>query len=287
MATLTFPLNDGTSIPALAFGTGTALYNKDARDAVTTAITSGFVHLDGAQMYGNEDSLGDAIVASGKPRESLYITTKLTELKNGATVKSALQESLRKLKVDYVNLFLIHMPTHHEGRLKEVWKQMEEVKKEGLAKSIGVSNFRIKDFEEFLPEATIKPAVNQIEFHPYLLKASEQLLEYTTKLGIRTESYGGLTPIVRARGGPLDPVLAKIRERLEKTAGKPVSEGQVLSKWLLQKEIVVVTTSSKPERVKEYLDVPNLPDLSPEEVAEIESTGKKQHTRAFCQFLDK
>ncbi|TFK54798.1 Aldo/keto reductase [Heliocybe sulcata] len=286
MSTLTFPLNDGTNVPALAFGTGTALYNKDAQNAVVTAIKTGFVHLDGAQMYGNEDSLGDAIVASGKPRESLYITTKLNKLSKGQTVKSTLVESLRKLKVDYVNLFLIHMPNHHEVPLTDIWKQMEEVQKEGLAKSIGVSNFRIKDFEEILPGATVKPVVNQIEFHPYVFGAAESLYEYTEKQGIRTESYGGLTPIVRARGGPLDPVLAKITERISKTGGKSVSEGQVLSKWLLQKGVVVVTTSSKEERIKEYLAVPSLPDLTAEEIAELEAAGKKHHKRAFCQWLD-
>ncbi|KZT26510.1 Aldo/keto reductase [Neolentinus lepideus HHB14362 ss-1] len=286
MSTLTFPLNDGTIVPALAFGTGTALYQKDAQNAVVTAIKTGFIHLDGAQMYGNEDSLGDAIVAAGKPRDSLYITTKLNKLSKGQTVKSTLEQSLKKLKVDYVNLFLIHMPNHHEVSLKEIWKQMEEVQKEGLAKTIGVSNFRIQDFEEILPGATVKPAVNQIELHPYVWGATESLYEYTTKLGIRTESYGGLTPIVRARGGPLDPVLAKITGRVTKTRGKPVSEGQVLSKWLLQKGVIVVTTSSKEERVKEYLEVPTLPDLTAEEIAEIESAGKKHHKRVFCQWLE-
>ena len=162
MAPLTIPLNDGKQIPWLGFGTGTALYGKDAESAIKVAIANGIIHLDGAQLYGNEDSLGNGIAASGKSRAELFVTTKLGKLPEGKTVRDTLVESLKKLKLDYVDLFLIHMPIHHEGKLKAVWKEFEELKKEGLAKSIGVSNFRVKDFEELLDGATVVPAVNQV-----------------------------------------------------------------------------------------------------------------------------
>lgn len=164
MAPLTIPLNDGKQIPWLGFGTGTALYSKDAEAAIRVAIANGIVHLDGAQMYQNEDSLGNGIASSGKPRSELFVTTKLGKLPEGKTVRDTLVESLKKLKLDYVDLFLIHMPIHHEGKLKAVWKEFEELQKEGLAKSIGVSNFRIKDFEELLDGANVVPAVNQVSF---------------------------------------------------------------------------------------------------------------------------
>ena len=162
MAPLTIPLNDGKQIPWLGFGTGTALFGKDAANSVRVAIENGIIHLDGAQLYRNEDSLGEGIAAAGKPRSELFVTTKLGKLAEGQTVRDTLVESLKQLRLDYVDLFLIHMPIHHEGKLKSVWKQFEELQKEGLAKSIGVSNFRIKDFEEILEVATVVPAVNQV-----------------------------------------------------------------------------------------------------------------------------
>lgn len=162
MAPLTIPLNDGKQIPWLGFGTGTALYKQDAESAVRVAIANGIVHLDGAQMYQNEESLGNAIASSGKPRSELYVTTKLAELPAGKTVRDTLLESLKKLKLDYVDLFLIHVPTQHEGKLKSVWKEFEGLQKEGLAKSIGVSNFRVKDLEEIIDGAAVIPAVNQV-----------------------------------------------------------------------------------------------------------------------------
>ncbi|KAH9901376.1 Aldo/keto reductase [Cubamyces lactineus] len=286
MAPLTIPLNDGKQIPWLGFGTGTALYGKDAANSVRVAITNGIIHLDGAQLYGNEDTLGEGIAAAGKPRSELFVTTKLGKLPEGKTVRDTLVESLKKLRLDYVDLFLIHMPIHHEGKLKSVWKQFEELQKEGLVKSIGVSNFRIKDFEEILEVATVVPAVNQIEYHPYVYKAAKPLLEFHKKHNIVTTSYGGLTPIVRHKGGPVDPLLASIRGRLEKETGKNVSEGQVLGLWLRSQGIPEITTSSKEERVKEYVATQELPDLTAEEVEAIKEAGSKVHHRAFCTWLD-
>jgi diketogulonate reductase-like aldo/keto reductase len=161
---LEFTLNDGNRIPALGFGTGTALYNKDASAFVRLAIKTGVTHLDGAQMYKNEETLGEGIKTSGKPRSELFITTKLHVLDPGQKVKETLVESLGKLGVDYVDLFLIHDPTvnQKEGTLPEIWSQLEALKTEGLAKSIGVSNFKVEDLNAILPGAKIVPAVNQV-----------------------------------------------------------------------------------------------------------------------------
>lgn len=113
-------------------------------------------------MYGNEDTLGAGIAAANVPRSSLFVTTKFHEAPEGKTVKDILQLSLDKLKLDYVDLFLIHTPLGLESKLKELWKGMEEVKKSGLAKSIGVSNFRTQDLEVILEGATVIPAINQV-----------------------------------------------------------------------------------------------------------------------------
>ncbi|KAI0636984.1 Aldo/keto reductase [Trametes polyzona] len=281
MAPLSITLNDGKQIPWLGFGTGTALRGKDAADFVRVAIANGITHLDGAQLYDNEDTLGAGIASSGKPRSELFVTTKLGKIPEGKTVRDTLVESLKKLRLDYVDLFLIHVPTNHEGQLKSVWKEFEALQKEGLAKSIGVSNFRAKDLHEVLEVATVIPAVNQIEYHPYVYKASQPVLELQKKHNIVTESYGGLTPIVRHKGGPVDPVLSSIRERLEKDTGKKVTEGQVLGLWLRAQGVVEITTSTKEERVKEYVATQSLPDLTPEEVQAINEAGSKVHHRTF------
>ena len=260
-----FTLNDGSQIPVLAFGTGTALYQKDAADSVRIAIENNFTHLDGAQMYNNEDTMGAGIKASGKPRSELFVVTKLNTLQPGQTVKDSLNISLAKLGLDYVDLFLIHTPAQarKENSLSQFWEGMEEVKQAGLAKSIGVSNFKVEDLKVILETAKIVPSVNQvapdlqfifitclcwvsthflqIEFHPYVYKAAEPILKFCQEHGILIESYGGLSPIVRVKDGPLDSVLASIRERLEKTRGHPVSAAQVLTKWILAKNAVVVT----------------------------------------------
>ncbi|ESK89844.1 nadp-dependent d-sorbitol-6-phosphate dehydrogenase [Moniliophthora roreri MCA 2997] len=281
-----FTLNDGTQVPWLGFGTGTALYKQDATDFVRVAIETGIRHLDGAQIYANEDSLGDGIKASGVPRSELYIVTKLLEkFEEGETPKSKLVESLKKLGVDYVDLYLIHSPyiARQQGKLKEWWKQMEEIKKEGLAKSIGVSNYSLEDLKETLDGATVVPAVNQIEFHPYVWDTVQPIYDFAKEKGIVLESYGGLVPVTKAPGGPVDPVLDSIAARLSKDSGKTVQPSHVLTKWLLQKGVIVVTTSSKQSRIKETLGVPVLPELTADEIKAIEEAGLKQHTRIFMR----
>ncbi|KAJ3986113.1 NADP-dependent oxidoreductase domain-containing protein [Lentinula detonsa] len=282
---LTFSLNDGTEIPWLGFGTGTALYNKDSTEAVKAAIQNGITHLDGAQLYRNEESLGQGIKESGVPRGKLYVTTKLEETPSAPTIKATLEISLKKLGLDYVDLFLIHSPfvATKEGKLKGWWKEMEEIKKEGLAKSIGVSNFTVEHLQIILQDATVVPAVNQIELHPYIWDTGSKIYDFCKEKGIVIESYGGLSPIVRAPGGTLDPVLANAAERLAKESGTAVSSGQVLSKWLIQKGVVVVTTSSKVSRIKEALSTASLPDLSADEISAIETEGSKVHKRFFMK----
>jgi len=285
MSSLTIPLNDGNSIPWLAFGTGTALFGRDAEKQVAQAIEAGMVHLDGAQSYGNEESLGAAVVHSGKPRSAFFITTKLAKLPAGATVREALATSLKKLQTDYVDLFLIHSPVEHPD-LKATWKQVEELQKEGLAKSIGVSNFRVQDFELIAEGATVVPAVNQIEYHPYLVNASTAVAAYAKKHNIVLTSYGGLGPIFRWTGGPVDSVVETIRARVEKAAGQPVNAGQVLQLWLRAKSIPAITTSSKVERINEYLVTQTLPGLTDEEVLAIDEAGSKVHHRGFQKWMD-
>ncbi|KAH8107009.1 Aldo/keto reductase [Cristinia sonorae] len=294
MSSRTIPLNDGNTIPWLAFGTGTALYSKDATKATLAAISAGFVHLDGAQMYGNEETLGDAIVQSGVPRSSLFVTTKLAAVPDGRDVRFTLEESLRKLKTDYVDLFLIHNPKQHPD-LKGTWKQLEALKEAGLTRSIGVSNFTVKHLETILEVATIKPAAIQNEYHPYVAKASKAVRAFAKEHNIVYVSYGGLTPVARFPNGPVTPALQRAAKRLTEQTGKQVTTGQVLQVWLRQQDIVAVrlsryaptaSTSNKPERLQEYLDSQTIPDLTEEELKDIETEGAKVHHRVYMKWLD-
>ncbi|KAM5535169.1 hypothetical protein V8D89_011105 [Ganoderma adspersum] len=289
MSQRTIKLNDGREIPWLGFGTGTALYGKDAETSVSNAIANGFVHLDGAQMYQNEDSLGKAIAASSVPREKLFVTTKLYKLAEGETVRDSLLQSLKKLHVDYVDLYLIHVPQDFGSALKEIWRQFEDLKTEGLAKSIGVSNCRISDFAALgLDEpggVRIPPAINQIEYHPYVYAQSTAVLDYHRKHNIVTASYGGLSPIFREKGGPVDPVLDTVRERIKKDTGKEVTRGQVLGLWLRALGVPQITTTSKESRLLEYLDTVTLPDLTSEEVKAISDAGSQLQSRQFPRFM--
>ncbi|KAG8907394.1 hypothetical protein FRB99_004419 [Tulasnella sp. 403] len=290
---------NGNQIPWMGFGTGTALFGRVASEPVATALTAGFTHIDAAQQYRNEESVGEALQQyfsspNALPRSSIFVTTKLDKLTPGQTVRDALKESLGKLKLDYVDLFLVHTPIPHAGRLRDIWKQMEEVNREGLTRNIGVSNYRLKDFDEFMGEAEIIPVCNQsslmvlakIELNPYVLKAAEPLLEFHRKHNILTASYGGLTPINRYKGNPLDDILPIIRERLEHSAGKPINDSQVLIKWLLAKGSVPITTSSKRDRLTSLLETLDLPDLTQSEVEQINEAGKKVHLRTFQKHMD-
>ncbi|KAJ7120496.1 oxidoreductase [Mycena crocata] len=287
--TPTVKLNDGTEIPSIGFGCGTALFGQDCASSVKLAIDCGFTHLDGAQVYGNEQSLGAGIQAARKLRSELYIVTKLKPGLGAARVREALVESLQKLGVEFVDLFLVHSPRPLEpkdGTLAELWAAMEAVHAEGLAKSIGVSNFTVEDLKAILPGAKVIPSVNQIELHPYIWKAAEPIVKYGRENGkITPASYGGLTPLVRAVGGPVDEVLPPIVERLSHVLGKPVTAAQVLSKWVSQKGAIVVTTSSKEARIKEYLEAFKVPDLTVEEIQDIDDAGAKLHKRVFMRHV--
>jgi len=290
----TLQLSDGTSAPWLAFGTGTAFYNKEATEGLLLAFQRGFTHVDAAQVYMNEASVGDAIAASGKAREDIYVTTKLYKLNEGETVSSSLEGSLKKLKVDYVDLFLIHMPLVHDGKEVEVWKGMVEAKKKGLTKSIGVSNFNVKYLEQLRASGLELPVVNQIEFHPLVNQAVAPLLKYHAEHGIVTASYGGLSPILPRSEEDLKKAFPKEREQLlsvldevaaaRSKDGKKVTQDQILFKWLQAKNILAVTTSSNATRLDGYLATEKLPNLTEEEITAIDSSVGNANFRAFPMF---
>ncbi|KAJ5885645.1 hypothetical protein N7504_011481 [Penicillium tannophilum] len=273
-------LNDGTSVPILGYGTGTAWYkksedteiNRELVDAAKNAIDLGYNHLDGAEVYGTEEELGLAIQEANRPRDSHFVTTKVhTSI---ADIPAAIDISLKKLRLDYVDLYLIHAPffAKTEGELQKAWAAMEQVHASGKARSIGVSNFLQSHLESILKTAKVIPAVNQIEFHPYLQHGG--LLSFHESKGIKTVGYGGLVPITRARGGPLDPLLSALATKYA------VSESEILLRWTMDRGCVAITTSSKEARLASYLRSVTF-KLTPQEIAEISQLGQEHHYRAF------
>lgn len=224
--------------------------------------------------YGNEEELGAAIRASGFPREKLYVVTKLNGWKK-QDVQKAFDTSLKKLGLDYVDLYLIHAPFFAEkpGDLQEAWATLELIKESGKAKSIGVSNFIQEHLETILATAKVPPAINQIEYHPYLQHGN--LIDYHRKNNIAISAYAPLTAIIRARPGPVD----ALYENLAKKYG--VTEGDIALRWCIDQDIVVITTSSSGERLKSYMRNVWSFKLIPEEIEGISMMGKQKHFRAF------
>jgi len=224
----TINLNDGNSIPSIAFGTWKIGNGQGPIDQVDQAISVGFNHVDTAQSYQNEAEAGIAIRESGLARHEIFITTKYSGL-NGLDIPTSINNSLKNLGVSYVDLYLIHHPRLAVPDIPTVWREMEEIKVKGLVKSIGVSNFGVQDLEILLSSAKILPAANQILLHPYVYAQQVPILEYAAKHQIVIEAYSALTPITSQPGGPLDGPLNSIVTRLNATAD------QVLLAWVKAK----------------------------------------------------
>ncbi|KZV68439.1 Aldo/keto reductase [Peniophora sp. CONT] len=260
----TVKLNDGSEIPSIAFGTGSKLKFTDVTQYVQNALEAGFSHIDTAAFYDTEQYVATALRESGLAREDVYITTKF----DGGDISTEARKSIDKLGVKYVDLYLIHGPTFAPDVAK-AWREFESIHKDGIVKSIGVSNFRLEHLQQAVDVATVLPVVNQINFSPYNYASWKGVLELAAKHNIVIEAYSSLSPITAFPGGPLDPVLDRIAARI---GGTPA---QVIFKWVLAKGAVVVTTSTKRERLDEYLATPSLPDLTAEEIADIEAAGAK------------
>jgi len=171
--------------------------------------------------------------------------------------------------LDYVDLYLIHSPQGISD-LAQTWTEFEGLERDGLAKSIGVSNFAVKDLERLMKQAKITPAVNQISFSPYQLREMSPVLEYCKEHGIVIEAYSALAPITKLPNGPVDEPVRKAAERLNATPA------QILLSWAQQKGCVIVTTSSKRERLEEYLGVADLPPLTDAEIRAIDEAGLQE-----------
>ncbi|KAK2756655.1 polyketide synthase [Arachnomyces sp. PD_36] len=236
----------------LAFGTGTVWFKPSSMnefddylaDSIEGILRLGCYHIDTADDYNTENEIGHAIKASQIERERIYITSKVA---GECQVRTSIRRSLGRLKVDYLDLCLIHVPffASNEADLQRVWLEMEEAQREGLVRSLGVSNFLPHHLDAILKVAKVKPVVNQIEFHPLFMQ--KEVREHNQKHGIVTQGYGIFTPLVKSMPQALV-------SYLEELGGKyKVDSSAILLRWSIQQQVAPVTTTGSEERLSEYL----------------------------------
>ncbi|KAI0161258.1 Aldo/keto reductase [Xylariaceae sp. FL1272] len=270
-------LNDGHEIPMLAYGVGTARASDEGQkveELTELAIKNGYYHLDGAESYGNETELGRAIKKSGVDRSKLFVTTKLKSM--AGDIPSAFAASLARLGLDYVDLYLIHSPFYTEPeRLQQAWADLEAIQASGRARSIGVSNFSVANLEAILKTARVTPALNQIEYHPYLQHKPDGLIDFCREKHIAVAAYAPLTAATKAKPGPVDDIYAKLSKKYG------VSEGHIALRWCIDSGIIAITTSSNEQRLEGYMNWLHKFKLTPKEVDTIAEEGDKKHFRGF------
>ncbi len=239
----TVALSDAVEIPQLGFGVF-QVPPEETQEVVEEALLSGYRHVDTAAAYRNEAGVGAAIAASGIPREDVFVTTKLWNSEQGYdSTMRAFEKSLARLKLDRVDLYLIHWPVPGEDRYVDTWRAFERIQEQGLARSIGVSNFRIEDLQRLEREADYLPTVNQVELHPRLQQAD--LRAWHAEHAIATEAWSPL-----AQGALLsEPTVATVAAHHERTPA------QTILRWHLQLGNVVIPKSVTPERIRENIDV--------------------------------
>lgn len=241
-------LNQGVKIPVIALGTCRA-NEGEAREATRIALQNGYRHIDTAFIYSNEEEVGEGIRDSGVPREEIFVTTKLWNFDH-KRAEAALDDSLRKLGLDYVDLYLIHWPYSEDPETKsaykdwdyiQTYKELQKLQKMGKTKAIGVSNFTINKLKKLMadPEVTVKPAVNQFEAHPLLPQVD--LYNYLKAEGIVIEAYAPL-------GSPMNP-LFKVEEIVDIAKKRNVDPAQVLISWAVQRGTVPLPKSVNEARI--------------------------------------
>ena len=257
----TIKLNNGIKIPILGLGMWQIPNGKVCEEAVLAGLSAGYRHIDTAAIYENEESVGNAIRKSNIARKEIFAATKLWNDDHN-DVEKAFNESLSRLHLDYVDLYLMHFPVPERN---DSWKVLERIYKSGNARAIGVSNFTIRHLKELMANAEVMPAVNQVEFHPYLYQ--KELLDFCNKSGIKIEAYSPLT-----HGHKLnDMKLVEIAKRYNK------STAQLLIRWGLQHDLIVLPKTANKNRIAENASVFDF-EISREDMGKLDSFNENLRT---------
>lgn len=236
-------LNDGNHIPAIGLGVWQAT-PEQAEAAVLEALHAGYRHIDTAAIYENEDGVGNGVAKAGLPREDVFVTTKIWNDAQGAhKTAQALDASLKRLKLDYVDLLLIHWPVPKQNLYVETWQALAQARDAGKVRSIGVSNFNEEHLQRLVDETGIVPALNQIELHPFFQQ--HDLRAVHQRMGIRTQAWSPLGQSAALE----DPAIATIAARHKRTPA------QIVLRWQLQLGNIAIPKSVTPERIRSNFDV--------------------------------
>lgn len=254
------PLNNGIEMPWLGFGVFQIKDGQEVEQAVKIALEVGYRSIDTAAIYRNERGVGKAIRESGIPREKIFLTTKLwNEDQRRGRIPEAFEESLERLGMDYVDLYLVHWPV--KGHYQQTWPEMEKIYASGRAKAIGVSNFLIHHLEDILPGCQVVPAANQIECHPHLVQP--ELLQYCEEHNIRVEAW---SPLMKGEVVNI-PAIQELASKHNKTPA------QITLRWNVQHGVVTIPKSVSPERITENAGIFDF-ELSQEDMAVLDSLDR-------------
>lgn len=257
-------LSHGGRIPVFGLGVYQTGPGKGTVDAVTWALEAGYRHIDTAVLYANEREVGEAVRASGIPREEIFVTTKLWNSDHGyERALKAFDESIGRLGLEYVDLYVIHWPV--EGLRRESWRALEQIHEDGRTRAIGVSNYTVTHLEELLGQCKTPPAVDQVEFSPFLYQ--RELLEFCRSHDIRLEAYSPLTKGLKLG----DERLVSLAEKY----GRSVA--QIMIRWALQHDLVVIPKSANKGRIEENAAVFEF-ELSGDDMSYLDGLHENLHT---------
>jgi 2,5-diketo-D-gluconate reductase A len=254
------PLSTGATIPQVGLGTW-PLDDAQAADAVAAGIEAGYRHVDTATKYGNEAGVGEGIRRSGIDREELFVTTKLDgQFQGSDRAIDGIRAALERLGTSYVDLLLIHWPLPARDEFVSTWRTFEKLHADGLARAIGVSNFKPANLDRLIAETSVVPAVNQIQISPAITRLEQRA--YDDAHGIVTQSWSPLGGGSGVRSLLSEPVIVEVADRLGRTPA------QVVLRWHVQQGLVVIPKSSDPARLAQNLDLFSF-ELSPDDMASL------------------
>jgi len=239
-----YVLNTGNKVPPIGFGTWEITSDSAVKEAVLAALEAGYRVIDTARLYGNERGIGEAIRESGLPRKDLFITTKLWNDDQGydRTLK-ACQTSLSKLGLDYLDLYLIHWPA--TSKRHDSWRAFEKLYQDGQIKAAGVANYTVEHLEDLATRSELTPAVNQVEFHPFIYEQQRALLDYCREQGILIEAYSPLQRIARTASKPISVVAGRLSK----------SPQQVTLRWCIQHGTLPLPRSTSSDHIRDNYQI--------------------------------